>query len=244
MSPTGAIGATLAWMALLAAAATPPAQAGEPARDAAIEGCEGEARDRLRLLQGRLERDRRYADLWWKGWNAVFVGGIGVQGTRAGLADDRGERADRIVGAVKSGIGLARNLLSPPPARRGADELEALSPAPPCAQRLARAEALLRRNAESAHDERRSWAPHLANLGLNLVGALVVAKGFDEPAGWVSGALGFAVGEARIWSYPWQAAGAWEEYERRFPPSGLPQTPPTTWRFEPWGAGARVTLHY
>ena len=113
-----------------------------------------------------------------------------------------------------------------------------------CAQRLARAEQILRENAARSRRERRSWIPHAGNLALNLAGAVIVAKAFDESSGWASGALGFAVGEARIWSYPWQARGALTEYERRFPASGVPRPPDTTWRLEPWGAGAQVGVRY
>jgi hypothetical protein len=236
------------WALILALGGCAPALAADPDRAPAAPRalCESGTEARLRFLEEHLEGRRTYADLWWKGWNTVYAGGIVVEGVRAGLEDDRGERADRIVGAVKSGIGLAQNLWSPPPARLGASELDDLPTDSPegCAQRLARAEEILRRNAEASHDERRSWIPHLGNLGLNLAGALIVAKGFDERSGWGSGALGFAVGEVRIWSYPWHAGGALEEYERRFPASGVPQGPPTTWRIESWAGGARVVLRY
>jgi hypothetical protein len=94
---------------------------------------------------------------------------------------------------------------------------------------LARAEAQLERAVHDAHAERRSWLPHLGNLALNLAGALVVAEGFDEGSGWGSGALGFVVGEIRIWTYPWQAESTLEEYRERFAPN-LAQQP--AWRTE------------
>jgi hypothetical protein len=236
----------LAAAALVALGAAAPALGEEPEVDPAVASCAGETGARLRFLEGALEGDQRYADLWWKGWGAVYVGGLVIQGTRAAFEDEQGQRADMIVSAAKSGIGLARNLWSPPPARLGAEELMSMPTATveECEQRRARAEAILHRNAEAAREERRSWIPHLANLGLNLAGAVIVAEGFDESDGWVSGAVGFAVGEGRIWSYPWQAGGALEEYQRRFPASGLPTTPPVSWQFESWGAGARVTLRY
>lgn len=232
--------------ALLVMGASAPVQAGETRTDPAIERCTGDVGARLRFLEDSLAGDRGYADLWWKGWGSVFVGGIVVQGTRAAFEEEQGKRAEFIVTAVKSGIGLTRALWSPPPARLGASELAGMPTDTDagCAERLARAEEILRRNAEDSRDERRSWIPHLANFGLNLAGAVIVAEGFDESSGWASGALGFAVGEGRIWSYPWQAVGELEEYERRFPASGVPQSPPTSLHFESWGAGARVTLRY
>ena len=148
--------------------------------------------------------------------------------------------------AVKAGVGLTDNLLRPTPDKDGTRELRTIptSDAQGCARRLARAEEILRENAADSHKRRFSWKAHAANLGLNLAGALIVAKGFDEPSGWTSGALGLAVGEGRIWSYPWQAPGVLSEYERRFPKSGVPQPPETSWRIEPWGGGVRVVVHY
>lgn len=241
-SSTRLVAAVLCWIGSGAA----PVAAEEPAPDPALERCTGDTGTRLRFLEARLAGDRRYADLWWKGWTSVFAGGVVFQGARAGFEGDEGQRADLIVSAAKAGIGLARSLWSPPPARRGASELASISTATPegCAERLARAEAILRRNAEKTAFERRSWIPHAANLGLNLAGALIVAEGFDEQDGWVSGAIGFAVGEGRIWSYPWQAENALADYERRFPASGVPHAPAPSWHFESWGAGARVTLRY
>lgn len=144
------------------------------------------------------------------------AGGLG--GALAGFEDERGERADHAVSAAKSAIGLSRNLLAPPTAKEGVEPLRAIETTSPlgCERRLALAEELLRRHVEDARDERRSWRPHLANLALNLVGALIVAEGYDEGSGWGSGALGFVVGEVRIWTYPAQAQDTLEEYERRF----------------------------
>jgi len=232
-------------LALLVAGAAAPA-AGETDRDRALARCAGETGQRLRFLESRLDGHARYADLWWKGWTGVFAGGIVVSGVRAGFEGDRGERADLVVTAAKSAIGLARNLWAPPPARLGARELAGMptDTADGCARRLARAEEILHRNVEDAREGRRSWIPHVANLALNLAGALIVAEGFDEADGWTSGALGFAVGEARIWSHPWQAGGTLAEYRRRFPASGVPQAPATSWHLESWGAGARVTVRY
>jgi hypothetical protein len=238
--------AILSAAALAALAAASPVGAKERPTDPALERCAGDTGERLRFLERRLDAHRGYADAWWKAWSGVYVGGIVVGGASAGMADDRGERADQIVTAVKAGIGLTRNLLSPPPAREGARELEGIdtSTAAGCAQRLARAQEILQESAAAARRERRSWIPHLANLGLNLAGAVIVAEGFDESSGWTSGAVGFAVGEGRIWSYPWQAGSVLEEYERRFPRSGIPQEPATSWQLESWGGGARFVLRY
>jgi hypothetical protein len=233
----------MVWIALTLGAGTARA---EQTPDAALDRCESGTRDRLHFIEGHLDGARTYANRWWLAWNGVYTGGIVFEGGRAWMADDRGERADHVTSAVKSVIGLTENLLRPPPAKHGTRDLRGIATdsSDGCAQRLARAEEILRENAAESRRERWSWKPHAANLALNLAGALIVAEGFDESSGWTSGALGIAVGEGRIWSYPWQADGALEEYERRFPASGLPSTPETTWRLESWGAGARVVVRY
>jgi hypothetical protein len=194
-------------------------EAGPSPRLEAVDRCDPDTAARLRFLEGRFARHARYANRWWNAWNAVYGTGIVVSSVQAGFEDDGGERADQIVSAVKSGIGLTRNFVAPPVIRKAPAELAAIDPAAPdgCSRRLARAEEILVRAAEQAHSERRAWRPHLGNLGLNLAGALIVAEGFDEGSGWGSGALGFAVGEVRIWSYPWQAQETKRDYEQRFP---------------------------
>jgi len=219
------------------------AAGGAFAAESGLDRCDGDTGQRLQYLEDHLEGSRRYANVWWQSWSGVFGAGIAVEGARAGLTHDSGERADHVASAVKAGIGLADNLLRPPPARLGASELAAHEQES-CAERLTRAEDLLRRNATDARTRRFSWRPHLGNLALNGAGAVIVAEGFDEPRGWVSGAVGLAVGELRIWSYPWHADGAWKEYQRRFPASGAPQPPPTTWQLEPSGEGLRVVVRY
>src|SRR4029453_4039542 len=151
-------------------------------------------------------------------WNVVYGGGIVFSGTLAGIENDRGDRADQAVSAVKSAIGLTQNLRHPPTAKQGVEPFQAIEPPPPaaCARRPALAEELLHRHVADAHHERHSLWPHLGNLALNLAGALIVAEGYDEPSGWGSGALGLVVGEIRIWTYPAQADHTLEEYERRF----------------------------
>jgi hypothetical protein len=207
--------------------------------------CAPETTARSRFLEERLEGRRRYAEVWWTGWATVHGLGLVVEGTRAGFENDRGVRANLAVNAVKSSIGLARDFIDPPHAKDGADALRAIPATSPeaCEARLARAEELLRRNADEA-DERYSWKRHLANLGLNLAGAVIVAEAFDEPRGWASGAIGFAVGEVQLWSQPWQARGDWEEYQRRFRAAGSPSAPPTTWRVVPTASGILVMVEF
>jgi len=237
------LAAALPLLALALACAGPagPGAASAPtAAGASLDRCDSDTAGRLRFLEQRLAAERTHGRVWQAGWTGAYGFGVLLQGARAGLEDDAGERADLIVSAVKATIGTARLLLSPTPARHGAEAARAIAPtdADACARRLEVAESALEQSAERARS-RFSWKSHLANVVLNVGGAVIVAVGFDEPEGWASGVLGLLVGEAQIWSHPWRADEAWEEYERRFPASGLPPEPRTTWRVGPTGVELR-----
>jgi hypothetical protein len=190
-----------------------------PQPDGALAACAGSVGARLQYLEPRLAAHASYADRWWWIWNGVHATGLVYGGAMAGVEDDGGERALSAVDATKSAIGLAEGILDPPVLREGIDGVTAISVASAdgCTTRLRAAEELLYAAAEEAHEERRGWLGHAGNLALNLIGALVVAEGFDEPSGWGAGALGLLVGEIELWSYPWHAEGTAREYERRFP---------------------------
>ena len=185
---------------------------------AALDACEGEVGARLRYLEPRLEANARYATGWWWGWMAVNGGGMVSSGVRAGLEDERGQRALQIVNATKSAIGVANLMLDSPPIRRGVGEIGKIdvASADGCVARLRAAEKLTRDAAADAHEERFGWLNHVGNLILNGVGAVIVAKSFDESDGWSTGAIGFVVGEIQLWSYPWQVEHTLEDYEHRF----------------------------
>jgi hypothetical protein len=190
----------------------------EVAMDPALERCDGESGERLRYLEPKLGGQAVYAKRWWMAWNVIHGGGIVFSGALAATEHGRGERASEAVDAVKGAIGLSENLLHPPLAKQGTAALASIDPSSPegCARRLALAEALLYGAAEQSHRERRTFLPHVANLALNLIGALVVAEGFHEGSGWGSGALGLVIGEVQIWTYPWQAERTLREYRARF----------------------------
>jgi hypothetical protein len=186
--------------------------------DPAISRCPPPLAVRLRFLEERIADEALYAQRYWTFWTGVHGGGLAVSAGMAAIEDGRGQRANHVVNAAKAGIGLTRDLLSPPLAKDALREMRGVDLAAPggCEQRLAYAEGLLVRAAEQAHRERRSWLPHLSNLALNLIGALIVAEGYHEGSGWSSGALGLVVGEIEIWTYPARAEKILEEYRRRY----------------------------
>lgn len=228
-------------LVLLLASSAGSRAGGEPLpadpEHAAYRDCAPPTAERLAFLQTRLEENASYARWWWRGWTGVYVGGMAYEGVQAGLEDDRGERANHIASAVKATIGLARALLAPPEAREGAVARDTRG----CAETLQLAERRLRRSAEEARDERWGWIPHLANLGLNAAAAIVVAEMYDEDEAYWSGALGFAVGEIRLWTFPWQAEDDWETYRRRY---DLAARPPVSWQLAPTHDGVALVVRF
>jgi hypothetical protein len=102
-----------------------------------------------------------------------------------------------------------------------------------CRARLAQAEADLRRNAHEG-ERRWGWKSHVFNAALQAGGAAIVSETWGARRdAWSQAALGLAFGEAIIWSFPWQATDALEDYERRFPASGLPPEPQVSWGLAP-----------
>lgn len=203
-----------------------------------------EVHARLAFLEAKLDDRREWAWYWQNGWTAFYALGIAIQGTRAGLTDHEGKRADFAVSAVKAIGGTANLLLRPIQAQDGADRVRALPSATLDDRRrqLVLAEEQLRINAEEAHN-RWHWVRHVLNVGVNAAGAVIVWKGFDDRTrAWRSFGVGTAVGEAMILSAPWWPEDDWEEYQRRF---GAPTlAPPVSWRIVPTLGGAQLVLSF
>jgi hypothetical protein len=207
-----------------------------------VSRCAGDTQARLGWLVERLESREQYADLWWRGWIGFYGLGVVVQSVRAGIEDDRGDRADYVVGAVKALGGVTRLYFSRPTARLGADPLldGAFTDETACRSAVDDAETLLRK---AAHESDRRWrlTPHLVNLGINVAGGVIVAEGFDEDDGWISAAIGIAVGEAMLWSHPWKGRSDLTEYEARFT---VAANPDPTWAIAPYRRGLSVQVRF
>jgi hypothetical protein len=173
---------------------------------------------RLRFLETRLRRDFKLLALWQIGFTGVYGGGLLYETGNAVIAQSTAERADNVVGAVKSAVGLLSRLAQPP---AGMSELRPLLALPNKTRldrvnRLVAAEALLKQDARDS-DRRYHWLPHTINAALNLAGGLIVWLGYHDLArGAQSAGIGFAVGELQIWTRPWQGKRAWAEYRRTY----------------------------
>ena len=195
----------------------------QPARESDVAA-------RIAFIEARLDAAEGWASLWQNGWLTLYSAGVVAQLARAGMADDDAERADLVVSAVQSAVGVTARVVRPLPAARGSSEIARLPESTPAERRakLRRAEEILRRNAEST-EERTSWLSHAAGLALNVAGGLVVWLGYDDlERAAVSTSIGIAIGELSIWSQPWHAADDAAEYEKTFGVRLTPMVGPTT----------------
>jgi hypothetical protein len=200
---------------------------------------------RIAFLDRRLDQSQTHSFLWQYGWMAVNGGGGVASGVQAGL-DHGNDRIFDVLEAVKSGIGVVYLVLRPMPGWRGAGPIRAMPDATRADRiaRLRRAEEMLREAAEHAR-RRKYWLVHLGNLGLNAAtGAILLGLGSTRLA-VLSAGLDTAIGEAQIWSRPWQPEEDWKEYER-FVATGRvdPSLPPTTWRIGPAGRGIALQARF
>ena len=170
-------------------------------------------------------RTQWHGQLWAWGWLSFFsVGGVGVQGTRIGLVDDRALRADLVVGVIKTSAGITGHLLRFPRARHGAEGIPAADPLDPEGNEaaLALAEAAMREDLRKARG-RYNWIAHAGALLVNTAHLLIIGLGYDD---WLQGlqsaGIGLAFGELVLWSQPWEAESDWAEYEATFGPARTP----------------------
>jgi len=175
--------------------------------DAAPALAATDGRVRLEWIDQRLSREAHRMSWWNWGW-AVGIGASGL-GTLVAVPFVAPEnRIDYYTGAVMAGAGVIPFIVAPPNVIHDAQQLHAkLQAFPPktddqvCAL-LSDAESRLMRD---ARNERllSGWWSHAANVAINAAGFLFLGFGYHH---WLSGALnggiGFAIGEAVIFTQP------------------------------------------
>jgi len=57
---------------------------------------------------------------------------------------------------------------------------------------------------------------HILTVGVNLVGAAVIAAFGDSDDALESAALGIAIGQAAIWTHPSTSIKHWDSYQQKF----------------------------
>lgn len=172
---------------------------------------------RLRFLDSRLQELRKPSSYWQYGWSGFYSVSGAAQLYKAVDESDSDDEVKYFVGAAKSAGALAMLLVKPLPVVEGMDTY-AQMPSDTKEQKLARlekAESLLRREAIRA-DSRYTLKPHMLTVGVNLVGAAVIAAFGDSDDALGSAALGIAIGEAAIWTQPSASIKHWDSYHQKF----------------------------
>lgn len=186
-----------------AAAETCPAMAGTHPATANLD-----AEARLRFIEGRLRKARRYAKIWNRSWSLGFLATSAVYFGATPFFDDPDQesfQASLYVGGGKALIAGAFGFVRP---------LKVFSVKPKdqslCA-RLAAAEKALRLTARK-EKKMKGWAMWVAGFALNMAGLAVLgAMGHWQEAA-VSAAIGIPVGQIRIWSQPTVAHDTLQAY--------------------------------
>lgn len=205
-------------LCVMAAAPGPrPAIAGGcpaiPGGDPALAGVDAE--ERLGFIRERLAheagRARVWSEVWSLGWGLL----TGAQLALVPIFEDEGTRADMLVGAGSSAIGLIGQLILPLKVINDQKQLEA-SPNgsatdPDRCARLKRAEEMFIQDAEN-EAEGRSFLMHGANVLINVGALLILGLGFDRwESGAINAAAGLVLGEVMIFTQP---AGLEDDLER------------------------------
>ncbi len=225
---------------MLAGCATPPASLPEPAAPEP-DLSDREVRARIDFIEERLEARRLHAQIWYWGWLTIFTGSTIGNSYAAATTDHGPQRANGISQAVLAASGIGDALFRPFNARFDADPIRALPDATPeqRRQKLARAEALLRGNAERA-SERTSWQYHLTNAAPNWVAGLIVWAAGDAEQGAMAALTGTLGSEAHIWTEPGGPVQDLADYERFR--AGHPAEAAAGWSIVPALGG--VTVRY
>ncbi len=242
---------SLAVFALFAAVLClgPGPSSAQSAHEGAISGdlsrlSDAQIDERVAFLTDRLQEGQKNAKIWQIGFTSGWSLGVVIGTVQAATTSNGDTRATAIVTAVKATIGTARLLLRPHPGARGADPILAIE-GDSRAAKLARLEAgerQLSRTAKRAAS-RKTWLPHLGNIGINLIGGGILLGVADDADAAISTGVGILAGEVMLWTMPWRSVQDAEDYEQRFD-DGLPSKPQASWRMAPRMGGAAVEVRF
>ena len=172
---------------------------------------------RLQFLDSRLQALKKPSSYWQYGWSGFHGTAGAVQLYKAIDENDSDDEVKYYVGAAKSAGALAMQLLKPLPVVEGMNAYEQM-PSDTREQKLVKlekAESLLQREAIRANS-RYTLRPHMLIVGVNLVGAAIIAALGDSDDALESTALGIAIGQASIWTQPSASIKHWDSYQQKF----------------------------
>ena len=149
---------------------------------------------RAEFLEDRLATQRSHATWWWGGWLGFYTAGAIFQTYRTVEATDTSTKGAQGVSAVKAVFGITRLALQPFGGYgelAGNPNLDGLS-TPELRARVDEGERVLVENVDKQSSSK-AWYAHVGNVGINLLGAVIVATAFDDPAqGFIDAGIGVA----------------------------------------------------
>lgn len=200
---------------------------------------DAEVTRRLSFIEQHLESGTAAADRWWYGWYAGYSALTVGQFTIALAVDDPKARADNVVGAVASSLGVIPLGFLPFTPRLAAADLRGYPATTPEQRRrkLAAAERLLHA-ASDVEIQKRSWITHALGFSVSLASGLVLGLGYQSTRGAVLNSLGgVALTELQIFTQPTAAIEAWHAYELGQIESPRTATNKPRWTIVPQGMG-------
>lgn len=212
----------------------------------ADERSDAEVVRRLSFIEQRLESGTAAADRWWYGWYAGYTALTTGQFIIALNVTDAKSRADYVVGAVASSLGvIPLGFVSFTPRFAAADLRVYPAKTPEQRRRkLAAAERLLHA-ASDVELQGRSWITHALGLSVSLATGLVLGLGYHSTRGALLNSLGgVALTELQAFTQPTAAIDAWRAYSL-----GQIASPPTAtneprWSLAPRGLGLGLTVNF
>jgi hypothetical protein len=200
---------------------------------------DAEVTRRLSFIEQHLESGTAAADRWWYGWYAGYSALTVGQFAIALAVDDPRARADNVVGAVASSLGVIPLGFFPFTPRSAAADLRVYPATTPAERRrkLAAAERLLHA-ASDVEIQGRSWITHALGFSVSIASGLVLGLGYHSTRGALLNSLGgVALTELQIFTQPTAAIGAWQAYElgQIEPPRTATNKP--RWAIVPQGMG-------
>jgi hypothetical protein len=188
---------------------------------------ESEIQDRLDFIQSRFDARQKHATKWWRGWLAGYSLLTVGQGTVYVLSSDPGLRADTLVGAAGSSLGLLSVAFAPMHSRSAATTFRSSASNTPATHlaKLEQGERLLRQTSEEA-ELATSWLAHAASTAVAIASGLTLWLVYDRPVqGGLTFGAGLLIGQSQIRTYPAAPISDWREYQRRFPEKPLGVAP-------------------
>ena len=159
--------------------------------------------DEARMLGETLEAGARHQHRWQAAWLTGYGVATAYYLYDADQTDDREDRYDARVSAIKTTLAFADVLLFPPSHARRWRELDPGDGSPPDLQAARNAMAAL----EIEEMRRAHWRSRLGPLLVNAAGGLAIGVSDNRPGdGWVNFATGMLVSEIRIRTEPRNAS--------------------------------------